>query len=205
MLKPLPFHIFLSGSGGTGKSHVIKAVFQTLTKSLLYHSNNPEKVSVLLLGTSGISAVNINGITVHSGLGITSHGKYDKLGNKQKGHLRNMLSELKVIIIDEIPMVSSELFYQVHSRLIEVFDCKTNMSFGTPIIVCGDLYQLPPVKGVSIYLLKDDRLETIGSYYLWSIFSWIELTEVMRQKDDLGLIQLLNKIRVGNFDEDVEK
>ena len=79
------------------------------------------------------------------------------------------------------------------------------MSFGTPIIVCGDLYQLPPVKGVSIYLLKDDRLETIGSYYLWSIFSWIELAEVMRQKDDLGLIQLLNKIRVGNFDEDVEK
>ena len=32
----------------------------------------------------------------------------------------------------------------------------------------------------------------------------IELTEVMRQKDDMEYIQLLNKIRVGNVDEDVE-
>ena len=183
----------------------MKTIFQTFTKTLLYHSDNPEKVRVLLLGPTGISAVNINGTTIHSGLGITSHGKCNKLGDKQKTYLRNKLSELKVIIIDEISMVSSELFYQVHSRLIEIFDCKTDEPFaGIPIIVCGDLYQLPPVKGVPIYLLKDDRLETLASYNLWSMFSLIELTEVMRQKDDLDFIQLLNKIRVGNVDEDVE-
>ena len=146
-LKPQPLHIFLSGSGGTGKSHVIKKFFQALTKTLLYHSNNPEKVRVLLSGPTGISAVNINGTTIHSGLEITSHGKYNKLGHKQKAYLRNKLRELKVIIIDEISMVSSEFFYQVHSRLIEIFDCKIDEPFsGIPIIFCGDLYQLPPVK-----------------------------------------------------------
>ena len=36
------------------------------------------------------------------------------------------------------------------------------------------------------------------------MFSLIELNEVMRQKDDLEFIQLLNNIRVGNVDEDVE-
>ena len=77
-LKPQPFHIFLYSSGGTGKSQVIKTIFQALTKTLLYHSNNPEKVRVLLLGPIGISAVNINGKTIHSGFGITSHGKYKK-------------------------------------------------------------------------------------------------------------------------------
>ena len=55
-----------------------------------------------------------------------------------------------------------------------------------------------------IYLLKDDRLETLASYNLWSMLSLIELTEIMRQKDELQFIQLLNKIRVGNVDEDVE-
>ena len=152
---------------------------------------------MLLLGPTGISAININGTTIYSGLGITSNGKYNKLGHKQKAYLRNKLRELKVTIIDEISMVSSELFYQVHSRLIEIFDCKTDEPFaGIPIIVCGDLYQLPPVKGVPIYLLKDDRLEILASYNLWSMFSLTELTEVMRQKDDLEFTLILNKIRV---------
>ena len=125
----------------------MKTIFQTFTKTLLYHSDNPEKVRVLLLGPTGISAVNINGTTIHSGLGITSHGKYNKLGHKQKAYLRNKLSELKIIIIDEISMVSCELFYQVHSRLIVIFDCKTDEPFvGISIIVYGDVYQLPPVK-----------------------------------------------------------
>ena len=60
------------------------------------------------------------------------------------------------------------------------------------------------MKGVSIHLLKDDRLETLVSYNLWNMFLLIELTEVMRQRGDLEFIQLLNKIRVGNVDEDVE-
>ena len=138
-----------------------------MTKKLLYHSNNPEKIRVLLLAPTGISAVNINGATIHSCLGITSYGKYNKLGHKQKAYLRNKLSELKVIIIDEISVVSSELFYQVHSRLIEIFDCKTDEPFaGIPIIVNGDLCQLPPVKRVPIHLLKNNRLETLGSYNL---------------------------------------
>ena len=90
-------------------------------------------------------------------------------------------------------------------RAFEILDCKTDEPFaGIPIIVCSDLYQLHPGKGVPIYLLKDDRLGTLASYNLWSMFSLIKLTEVMRQKDDLEFIQLLNKIRVGNVDEDVE-
>ena len=166
-LKPQPFHISLSGSGGTGKFHVIKTIFQTLTKKLLYHSNNSDKIRVLLLAPTGISAVNIKGATIHSCLGIISYGKYNKLGHKLKAYLRNKLSELKVIIIDEISMVSSELFYQVHSRLIDIFDCKADEPFaGIPIIVNGDLYQLPPVKRVPIHLLKNNRLETLGSYNL---------------------------------------
>ena len=45
-------------------------------------------------------------------------------------------------------MVSSVLFYQVHQRLNEILGCATELLFAwLPILVCGDLYQLPPVKG----------------------------------------------------------
>ena len=89
------------------------------------------------------------------------------LATNKKVDLRNKLSELKVISIYKISMGSNELFYQVHSGLIEIFYCKTDEPLvGIPIIVCGDLYQLPQVKGVPIYLLKDDQFETLANYNL---------------------------------------
>ena len=138
-----------------------------MTKTSLYYSNNHGKVRVLLLGPTGISAVNINGTTIYFGLGITSHDKHNKGGHKQEAYPRNKLHELKVIIIDKTSMVSSELFYQVSSRLIEIFDCKTDEPLaGIPILVYGNLYQLPLVNNMQIYLLKDDRLETVVNYNL---------------------------------------
>ena len=38
-----------------------------------------------------------------------------------KSSLRNKLSDLKVIIIDEILMVSNDLLFHVHLRLTEIF------------------------------------------------------------------------------------
>ena len=59
-----PVHIFLSGIGGTGKSHLVKAIYNAISKTLLYHSKDPEKPRVLMLGPTGISAVNIGSTTI---------------------------------------------------------------------------------------------------------------------------------------------
>ena len=37
------------------------------------------------------------------------------------------------------------------------------------------------------------------------MFQFAELTEVMKQRSETKFINLLNKIRVGNVDEDVQK
>ena len=68
-------YVFLSGSGGTGKSHLVKVIYNIISKTLLYHCKDPEKPRVHLLGPTGISAVNIGGTTIHSGLGIKPRTK----------------------------------------------------------------------------------------------------------------------------------
>ena len=49
-----PIRIFLSGSGGTEKSYLIKAIYQAVSKQLLYHAKDPEKPYVLLLRLTDI-------------------------------------------------------------------------------------------------------------------------------------------------------
>ena len=97
-----PIYIFLSGSGDTGKSHLVKVIYNAISKTLLYHCKDPEKPRVLLLGPTGISAVNIGGTTIHSGLGIKPGIKLLGLNDKSKAALRNKLSEVKYLIIDEL-------------------------------------------------------------------------------------------------------
>ena len=97
------------------------------------------------------------------------------------------------------------LFYRVHQRLNEMFGVLTDLQFtGLPVLACGDLYQLPPVKGAPIYS-STDNIKGYLSLELWNNFKVVELTEVMRQRGDLELISFLNKIRFGIVDYEGEK
>ena len=62
-----PVHILASGSGRTGKSNLVKITHKAISKEFLYNWKDLEKTRVLLLGSIGISSVNIGGTTVHSG------------------------------------------------------------------------------------------------------------------------------------------
>ena len=200
----LPFYIFLTGGAGVGKSHLIKTIFMSMTKLLLRHGGSPNKPRVLLLAPTGVAAININGTTIHSGLGIVC-GRFLPLNDKTKVSLRNKLSEIKIIIIDEISMVSSTLFFHLNQRLIEIFGCTSDLPFaGLSVIVCGDLYQLPPVTPPSIFAGKNS-IKGLLTQDLWHKFCIAELNEVMRQKGDMEFINLLNKVRVGNIDEEVDR
>ena len=116
---------------------MVKTIYQTISEESLYHSKEPDKPRVLLLGPIGISAINIGGTTIHSGLGISDN---------MKACLRNKLSEVKMVIINEISMVSSDLFFQINAQLLEIFICSTETEFaGLIVILVDDLLQLPPV------------------------------------------------------------
>ena len=116
-----PIHVFLSGSGGTAKSHLVKVIYSAISKTLLYICKDPEEPKVLLLGSTGISAVNIGSTTIHYGLGIKLRIILLGFNNKAKAALRNMLSKVKFLIIDKLSMVSSDLWTDIDSRLGEIF------------------------------------------------------------------------------------
>ena len=75
------------------------------------------------------------------------------------------------------------------------------------VLPVTDLLQLPPVLGKLVYATVDscDSVERHLALNLWRLFQFAELTEVMRQGGDIKFIDLLNKIRVENVDEDVQK
>ena len=61
-------------------------------------------------------------------------------------NLRNKYSELKVLMIDQISMVSNDLSFNIHLRLVEIFGCQGNKPFaGLTVITIGDFFQLPPI------------------------------------------------------------
>ena len=84
-------HISLSSSGGTGKSHLVKVIYNAILKALLYHCEDSEKPRDPLLGPTGISGVNIGGTTIHSCLVIKPGTKLLGLNDKSKAALRNRL------------------------------------------------------------------------------------------------------------------
>ena len=108
------FYVFITGGAGVGKSHMIKTIYMSLSKVLMYKCGELDKPRILLLAPTGVAAVNINGTTIRSGLEINVGGKLYPLSEQHRAALRNKLSEVRLIIIDEISMVSSVLFFQVN-------------------------------------------------------------------------------------------
>ena len=115
-----PFNLFLFGFEGVGKSHLIKIIYQSVSKVLQYDGGSPDKPSVLILAPTGVASVNENSITIHSVLSIPCRGNFYPCNSITS--LRNKSSEVQLIIIDEIPMVLKKLFYQIHQGLDEIFN-----------------------------------------------------------------------------------
>ena len=170
----------------------MRVIYQCLTKSLSYGSALVDKPKALLMAPTGVAAINVDATTIHTAFCIpVGHfgSNLPPLSNKMKSCLRNRLSGLKIIITDEILMISNNLLFYVHLRLNEI--CKPFA--GISVITVGDFLQLPPVGGRPVYADYKDNWQNFQSP--WKLFKIFELTEVMRQCGDAEFIDLLNKVR----------
>ena len=108
---------------------------------------------------------------------------------------------MKLLIIDEISMVSNDLWTDVDSRLGEISLMIPEKAFaGLLVMTVAGLLQLPPVWGKPIFFQFSDKdsMNHLLGLQLWHLFKYAELTEVVRQNDKL-FIDWLNKVRIGNI------
>ncbi|XP_029931521.1 uncharacterized protein LOC115376171 [Myripristis murdjan] len=202
--NPEPLRVFVTGGAGTGKSHLIKAIEYEAGRLLSTLCDQPDDICVLLTAPTGIAAYNLNAATIHHTLSIGKQASlpYTPLGEDKLNSLRAKLSQVQILIIDEISMVDHNVLAYVHGRLRQVKQTGDFSPFGNvSVIAVGDFYQLPPVKGKPLYS------SPVG-VDLWCNFSIVELKKIVRQKDSV-FAELLNRLRVHSratpmLDSDVE-
>lgn len=177
-------HVFLTGGAGVGKT--------TTTRQIVEHYESEAK-KVAKLASTGMAATLIGGQTLHSflDLGIASDidelEKNGKLIPKKK--IQKLIQSMRLIVIDEISMVSASLFEMIILRLEQA-------DFSGSLLVVGDFLQLPPV------VRGSSEVNFAFEAKAWDRcqFEKIELTHIYRT-DDKRFIELLNYIRFGYIDE----
>lgn len=200
------FH-FLTGGAGVGKTKLMTAVIESAERFWIHElHNNPDKVRIIVCAATGKAACNIGGCTINSafGLGWNAHHKCIN-GRKLPSDIRNTLavalSNLKLIVVDEISICGYHQFQAMNNVLQELFE--NNKPFGgISIITIGDFHQLAPVRDNYVFDPPQNTMNKIHGSYLWANFKLYELTEVMRQRDDKRFAEALNRLRVGRTTEE---
>jgi ATP-dependent DNA helicase PIF1 len=194
--------LVVSGPGGTGKSRVIHVMSRMICGKL--KSDLPP---VIVSAPTGLAAFNIGGSTIHRILCLpVEHGKpadYSRLNQEQLMTIRSTLKNLKLLIVDEVSMVSSLTLLYMHLRLTEIMCCD-DVFGGISVVFFADFLQLPPVKGNQpfipvTFLEAKQRLGAVASLNLWLSFTYEELIINMRQKGDCDYADLLSRIRIGKI------
>ena len=177
--------IFVTGKAGTGKSTLLK-YFVKKTKE-----------KIVLLAPTGVAALNVGGVTIHSFFKFPPRPITDKDIRYQDDDLYKWVN---TIVIDEVSMVRADMMDAI-DKFMRLNGKNSSKPFGgTQMIFFGDLYQLSPI------VKDEEEAKLFSSYYEneWfysaHIFNEIELNvielqKVYRQKDEhfIGLLDAVRK------------
>ncbi len=182
-------NVFLTGSAGTGKTYI-------LNEYTLYLRSR--KIIPTVVAPTGIAASHLNGQTIHSyfSLGIRdSVDEYFISNLLEKKYLQTRFKKLKVLIIDEISMVSPNIFTAI-DKILQAFKENEAPFGGIQVILSGDFFQLPPISQ------SND-----SKRFAWQSPSWKALDlqtcylEKKFRQDDNQLIFVLDEIRSGQISQ----
>lgn len=192
--------LLILGSAGVGKSKIIK----TMQEYIKLNTNKKMYVT----STTGISAYNISGVTIHSLLGIgTGEMEVNALIKKvaRKKLYRERILNMDILVIDEASMLSGDIFEKLHLLCQNIR--KNKFLFGgIQMVFSMDPLQLLPVfnKNNDLYKNIDERLIVESSIFnkYFKNDNIIMLKENFRQKNDPVFINLLGRIRDGTYTVD---
>ncbi|MDR1880405.1 MAG: AAA family ATPase [Tannerellaceae bacterium] len=196
--------VFLTGKAGTGKSTFLRYICSHIKKKYV------------VLAPTGIAAINAGGVTLHSFFKLPfrpmlpddpdlslKDGRIFDFFKYKKAH-RKILSNVELIIIDEISMVRADTIDCI-DRILRVYSGNMRLPFGgKQLLVVGDIFQLEPV-------VPSDQKEILHLFYASPFFFSarvfkeinlvpIELQKTYRQTDTV-FIDILDRIRGNTIGE----
>ena len=126
------------GGAGTGKSGTCELIMDELRDL---------GKKVVIVAPSGTSAVNVRAQTLHSFFGVGAQGNkgIEDYKRKMTTTVRARLRNVDTLVIDEISMVSYEMFDRM-DQMAKTARGDTQPFGGMQLLVFGDFCQLPPVK-----------------------------------------------------------
>lgn len=187
---------FVHGKAGCGKTYLINKVESAIGGCQV------------LAPTNLAASLYKNGRTLHSffygGFDDLDEGFQDphNLTDERCALLAPRISQIRMLVIDEISMVRADTFEMMNQICQR---CKRNeLPFGgIPVIVVGDMFQLPPIvseEAVLAYLKKE-----YGGIYFFNShviqkelrnIRLFELTKSFRQQNDPGYVKILDAFRM---------
>jgi len=189
-------NVFISGPGGVGKSFVLRAITEEFKL---------RKRRFRVAASTGVAALNVGGITIHSllGTGITgSAGEaHNLLGTGPFHKAIERLQFMETIIVDEVSMLSGDYIEMIDFWLKQVRSSSDPFG-GCQMIFCGDFLQLPPVEKRGKEVMwryafqspawKDADFKSVDMHFSW-------------RQEDQTFVNALNEVRFGKYPKEVRK
>lgn len=148
-------NIFITGSGGTGKTYSIQKIYK-------HAIENNKKISITALTGVAALLLDCNATTIHSWAGIGLSNKSNDVIIKKilsSNFYKHNWVNTEILVIDEISMLSEKIF-----DLLDTIGKKirnNNKPFGgIQLIFSGDFFQLPPVNEIYFCFESDNFLLT---------------------------------------------
>ena len=208
--------VFITGSGGVGKSFLLKEIIRDLKQR--------EKKNVGVSASTGIAGVPIGAITLHSllGFGLVEEGVDEIITkirrNDYAPHCQRW-KQMNTLVVDEISMISPKFFDTCDRLIREMRDCDRPFG-GLQVILVGDFFQLPPVEKSSSSPSgngsnnknnkkkrnrSNDEYEYDSMTFCFETRSWKDLDPVIAElktvfrQNDREMIRCLNLFRTGKY------
>ena len=187
-------NIFITGPGGTGKTHLIKAI-------VAHAKENDKAYKICALTGCAAILLQCGASTLHAfaGIGLAT-GTITQVVDRvvKNRHKRPNWQKTEILIVDEVSMLSLKLFIILDLIAKRIKKQRTIPFGGIQIIFAGDFYQLPPVGDEA----EPETTQFCFESPLWNetfpLKNQIELQTIFRQTDN-KYAKILNKLRVGKI------
>ncbi|XP_034254728.1 uncharacterized protein LOC117653267 [Thrips palmi] len=187
---PIRFTI-VQGKAGTGKSVLIRYIKWTAETTLR------KRGSVLLVAPTGVTALNIGGETIHTGLKMPKDRNFfGELTGDTLNKFYEKMENVYFLVCDEYSMVGAAMLRYMDLR------CRQGKGSDEPfgglyVYLLGDIRQLPPVIDTPLYRIPErDSYAEQGILLLHDLHKVFFLKRCYRQQDQ-HFVDMLDRISLG--------